>query len=134
MSKSTLSQPISLLILAAIVAIEALVVAGYGVTYVIAIFAGESKLVSAMISLVVLFFAVAAFLVAATRGLLKHARWSRSAIVFWQTCQLAVAWGSFTGEGAATGFWIGSALILVSVAALGLAFSKPVLDRTRGDV
>ena len=79
MSKSTLSQPISLLILAAIVAIEALVVAGYGVTYVIAIFAGESKLVSAMISLVVLFFAVAAFLVAATRGLLKHARWSRSA-------------------------------------------------------
>lgn len=134
MSKTTRSQPISLIILAVLVAIEALVVAVYGCTYVLAIFEGESKLLAAMISLVVLIFAVAAFLIAATRGLLKHVRWSRSAIVFWQTCQLAIAYGSFTGPGAAAGFWIGSALILFSIAAIGLAFSKPVLDRTRGDV
>ena len=134
MSEKTSSQPRTLIALAIVVALEALTVAGYGLSYVVALFVGEVKLLAAMLSLIVLFFAVAAFLVAATRGLLKHARWSRSAIVFWQTCQLAVAWGSFTGPGASTGYWVGIALVVVSLAALALAFSKPVLDRTRGDV
>ena len=134
MTEKSARQPKSLITLAGIVAFEALAVAIYGLSYVVALFAGEVKLLAAMISLIVLFFAVAAFLVAATRGLLKHARWSRSAIVFWQTCQLAVAWGSFTGPGASTGYWVGIGLVAVSLAALVLAFSKPVLARTRGDV
>ena len=63
-----------------------------------------------------------------TRQLLFSKRWARSAAVFAQLIQLAIAWNSFTGD--SLGFVFGGWLIATSALSLYLLFSKDVIEAT----
>jgi hypothetical protein len=63
-------------------------------------------------------------------SLLKGRRWARSAGVFWQLVQLAIASGSFSGQFGSQA--IGWSLIVPSVLVLALLFSKKVVAATMG--
>lgn len=88
----------------------------------------DAKLLGAMIALTVIISATAAFLVFVSRQLIFRKRWARSAAVFWQLIQIAIAWNSFTGE--ATGYFFGSWLIATAIVSLVLLFNKTVVAIT----
>ena len=63
-----------------------------------------------------------------TRQLMFSKRWARSAAVFAQLIQIAIAWNSFTGD--SLGYFFGGWLIVTSAASLYLLFSKDVIEAT----
>ena len=73
---------------------------------------------------------IALFFVA--RQLVFKKRWARSAALFWQLMQLAVAWNSFSGQWA--NFYIGGYLIITSVATLYFLFTKALIEATQEKV
>lgn len=102
-------------------------------SYVYGIATNESRSLPAMLSLLAICLLVAVWLTFTAKSLLKNQRWSRSSALFWQTCQLAVAAASFSGQEANALY--GLALIVPSVLVIGLLFSKPVLqDAKRQDL
>lgn len=116
-------------VVAALVGLEALVLVGYDALLWLDIAQGLSKSLAMAISLAAVVLLVAVWLVFVGLRLLQNRRWSRSAAIFWQTCQLAVASASFTGRGASPA--IGVALIVPSVIVIALLFTKPVLRSAR---
>lgn len=95
-------------------------------SYVYGLVANESRSIPAMVTLLAICLLVAVWLSFTTRALLQNKRWSRSSALFWQTCQLAVAAGSFTGP--TPNALYGMALIIPSVIVITLLFTKPVLE------
>jgi hypothetical protein len=63
-----------------------------------------------------------------TRQLVYSKRWARSAAVFAQLIQIAIAWNSFTGD--PLGYFFGGWLIATSASALYFLFSKDVIEAT----
>jgi hypothetical protein len=61
-------------------------------------------------------------------SLTRGKRWARSAALFWQLVQLAIATGSFTGQFGS--LWIGWSIAAPSAAVLMLLFSKKVVAAT----
>ena len=92
----------------------------------------DAKLLGAMIALCVMFAATAAFVFFIARQLAFKKRWARSAAVFWQLIQIAVAWNSFTGE--VTGYFFGTWLIITAAVALYFLFSKVVVEETQEQI
>jgi hypothetical protein len=92
----------------------------------------DAKLLGAMIALCVMFAGTAAFVFFIARQLMFKKRWARSAAVFWQLIQLAVAWNSFTGE--ITGYFFGAWLIITAAAALYFLFTKVVVEETQEQI
>ena len=88
----------------------------------------DAKLLGAMIALTVIISATAAFLFFIARQLVFRKRWARSAAVFWQLIQIAIAWNSFTGE--ATGYFFGIWLLTTAVSGLSLLFHPVVVAST----
>jgi hypothetical protein len=76
---------------------EALATSVVAVFFVVALVT-DAKLVGTLIALCVVIGGTAAFLFFVSRQLVYRKRWARSAAVFWQLIQIAIAWNSFTGE------------------------------------
>jgi O-antigen/teichoic acid export membrane protein len=92
----------------------------------------DAKLLGAMIALCAVFVGTAAFVFFIARQLVFKKRWARSAAVFWQLIQIAVAWNSFTGE--VTGYFFGAWLLITAFTALYFLFTKVVVDETQEQV
>jgi len=91
-----------------------------------AMVSGEAKAILTDSALVVLTGGAALWLTFASRALLKHKRWARSAGVFWQLIQLTIALGTFE----ANVLW-GFAIAIPSVLVLITLFTKEVVEATR---
>jgi hypothetical protein len=120
-----MTKPAQLRVLVALMALETLAVFAYLIwLIVIPVIAGEEKSLALIASLGAVVAVFAIWLVFVTKGLWQLKSWARSAAVFWQTVQLAIAYGSFSGQFAQPA--IGWALIIPSAVVFYLMFSKPL--------
>ena len=88
----------------------------------------DAKLVSALVALCVITSGTAAYLFFVARQLVFRKRWSRTAAIFWQLIQIAIAWNSFTGE--ITGYYFGAWLLATAFIALYFLLNKTVAEET----
>jgi O-antigen/teichoic acid export membrane protein len=88
----------------------------------------DAKLVGTLIALCVVIGGTAAFLFFVSRQLVYRKRWARSAAVFWQLFQIAIAWNSFTGE--VLGYFFGVWLLATAFVALYFLFNRRVVELT----
>ena len=129
---SSAKKPIGLTVVLAIIGLEQLVVLYLLWSYVLATLAGQVKSLPTMLALAALGLIVAIWLAYVVKALYDGRRWARSGAIFWQLVQLAIAWGSFTGQFANAAIGIG--LIVPSVAVIALLFTKPVFNATQGEI
>jgi len=115
-----------------ILGIEFCVLIAIVVTYVVATLSGEVKSLPTMLALTALGLVMALWLAFVTTSLRAGRRWARNGAIFWQLVQLAVAWGSFTGQFANPAIGVG--LILPSLAVIGLLFEKSVFEATQSEI
>ena len=114
-----------LVILTALVGLEALAVfASLIWLVVVPVLANEERDLALIAALGAVIAVFTIWLGYVTVAIWRLKPWARSAAVFWQTVQLAIAYGSFSGQFAQPA--IGWALIVPSLAVLYLLFSKPV--------
>jgi hypothetical protein len=106
---------------------EALATSVVTVFFVVALFT-DATLVGTLIALCVVIGGTAAFLFFVARQLVYRKRWARSAAVFWQLIQIAIAWNSFTGE--VLGYYFGVWLLATAFVALYFLFNKRVVELT----
>lgn len=106
---------------------EALATSVVAVFFVVALFT-DAKLVGTLIALCVVIGGTAAFLFFVSRQLVYRKRWARSAAVFWQLIQIAIAWNSFTGE--VLGYYFGVWLLVTAFVALYFLFNRRVVELT----
>jgi hypothetical protein len=106
---------------------EALATSVVAVFFVVALVT-DAKLVGTLIALCVVIGGTAAFLFFVSRQLVYRKRWARSAAVFWQLIQIAIAWNSFTGE--VLGYYFGAWLLVTAFVALYFLFNKRVVELT----
>jgi Na+/phosphate symporter len=106
---------------------EALATSVVTVFFVVALVT-DAKLVGTLIALCVVIGGTAAFLFFVSRQLVYRKRWARSAAVFWQLIQTAIAWNSFTGE--VLGYYFGVWLLVTAFVALYFLFNKRVVELT----
>jgi hypothetical protein len=106
---------------------EALATSVVTVFFVVALFT-DATLVGTLIALCVVIGGTAAFLFFVARQLVYRKRWARSAAVFWQLIQIAIAWNSFTGE--VLGYFFGVWLLATAFVALYFLFNKRVVELT----
>jgi O-antigen/teichoic acid export membrane protein len=106
---------------------EALATSVVTVFFVVALVT-DAKLVGTLIALCVVIGGTAAFLFFVSRQLVYRKRWARSAAVFWQLIQIAIAWNSFTGE--VSGYYFGVWLLATAFVALYFLFNKRVVELT----
>ena len=110
---------------------EALATAAVAVFFIVGLLL-DAKQLGAMIALCAVMSGTAAFVFFIARQLVFKKRWARSAGVFWQLIQIAVAWNSFTGE--VTGYFFGVWLLATAFTALYFLFTKVVVDETQEQV
>ncbi len=127
-----LTRPLGLKAVLGILGIELCVLIAIVVTYVVATLSGEVKSLPTMLALTALGLLLAVWLAFVIKALWSGRRWARNGAIFWQLVQLAIAWGSFTGEFANAAIGIG--LILPSLAVIGLLFEKSVFAATQGEI
>lgn len=126
------AAPRSIKLAVAILAIEALAPTFLAVWDLIDILSGKALMLSALLAQLALWLGAALWVGFTARRLYQGRAWARSAAVFWQLVQLAIAWGSFTGKYA--NWWIGGALIVTSVLVFVLVLSKQSLEHTAREI
>lgn len=126
--KKLKNLPAGLIAVIVIVALEASVLAFFGVQLGLGILAGESRAFTTAIALFAMVAAAAAWLFYVAFSLTRAKRWARSAALFWQLVMLAIASGSFTGQFGSQA--IGWALVAPAAVVLILIFTKPVVEST----
>ena len=110
---------------------EGLVVASLAAVLLADILLGNSRSVPTALALFGMVVAAGAFVIFISWSLRRSKRWARSAALFWQLIQLAIATGSFTGQfGNAA---IGLGLIVPSLAVIVLIFRKDVVAATMAE-
>lgn len=114
-----------------ILLLEALAPAVLAGGQIIDLVTGTAVVVPAALALLALWLGATLWVVMAAKRLYEGRAWARSASVFWQLVQLAVASASFTGESANA--WIGGGLVVTSALVLFLLFSKESLAHTARD-
>ena len=115
-----------------ILAIEALAPAYLAGWDLISIISGQGIVLSTLLALLALWLGAALWVGFIARRLYEGRAWARSAAVFWQLVQLAIAWGSFTGRFA--NWWIGGALVITSLAVIVLVLSKASIAHTSREI
>lgn len=128
MSNQAEKRPLGLKIIIGIVSLEGLVLAYFAAQLLVGILLGESRSLPTTLSLFAIVALTAAAVLFFAYGLLQGKRWARSAALFWQLIQLAIASGSFTGQFGSNA--IGWSLIIPSVTVLVLLFTKKVVAAT----
>ena len=106
---------------------EALATSVVAVFFVVALVT-DAKLFGTLIALCVVIGGTAGFLFFVSRQLVYRKRWARSAGVFWQLIQIAIAWNSFTGE--VLGYYFGVWLLVTAFVALYFLFNRRVVELT----
>lgn len=110
-----------------VIFVEALATSGVALFFLFGLFT-DAILVGALIAIFVVFAGAAAFLFFIARQLIFRKRWARSAAMFWQLIQIAIAWNSFTGE--ITGYYFGVWLLVTAFVGLYFSFNKVVVEQT----
>jgi hypothetical protein len=110
---------------------EALATSGVAIFFVFGLLT-DAKLVSSLVAICVVFVGAAAYLFFVARQLVFRKRWARSAAMFWQLIQIAIAWNSFTGE--VTGYYFGVWLLATAFIGLYFLFNKTVVEQTTEQV
>ncbi len=124
--------PLALKVASALVFAEsAVLLAGSGY-FAYGIITDQARSLGTLLALVVFTAALASWIGYIGLSLLKSKKFARTAAVFWQLCQLSVAFGSFTGQFASAA--IGYAILLASVAVIALLFQKNVSALLQRDV
>lgn len=132
MAETQEKRPAGLLIAAAVVALEGLFVGALAARLAIALVSGDTRSLVTSVALFALVAAASAWVIFVAFSLFRGKRWARSAGVFWQLVQLAVATGSFSGQFGSQA--IGWALIIPSVLVLATLLSKKVVAATMGTI
>ena len=132
MAETQEKRPAGLLISAAAVALEGLFVGALAARLAIALVSGDTRSLVTSVALFALVAAASAWVIFVAFSLFRGKRWARSAGVFWQLVQLAVATGSFSGQFGSQA--IGWALIIPSVLVLATLLSKKVVAATMGTI
>lgn len=128
MSKPEQKRPFGLVLASAMVMLEGAFLGFLGTQLLLALFAGETQSFTTSLALLALVLAAAAWLIFVSIKLFTGRRWARSAAVFWQLVQLAVASASFSGQFGSQA--IGWLLIIPSVFVMVLLFTKKVIAAT----
>ena len=132
MAETQEKRPAGLLIAAAVVALEGLFVGALAARLAIALVSGDTRSLVTAVALFALVAAASVWVIFVAFSLFRGKRWARSAGVFWQLVQLAVATGSFSGQFGSQA--IGWALIIPSVLVLATLLSKKVVAATMGTI
>ena len=130
--KNLKKLPAGLLTVIVVVALEASVLAYFGIKLGMGILGGESRAFTTAIALFAMVAAAAAWLFYVAFSLTRSKRWARSAAFFWQLIQLAVATGSFSGQFGNQA--IGWGLIIPSAIVIVTLFNKDVVAATMKSV
>ncbi len=128
MSKPEQKRPFGLVLASATVMLEGAFLGFLGSQLMLALIAGETQSFTTSVALLALVLATAAWLIFVSIKLFFGRRWARSAAVFWQLVQLAVASASFSGQFGSQA--IGWLLIIPSVFGMVLLFTKKVIAAT----
>lgn len=128
------NKPKMLLLLVLLLALEACVLAALAVMQLVELLSGQATSFLAAISLFALVVGFSAWVFGIAFNLLKGRRWARSAAMFWQLIQVAIASGSFTGQFGSQA--IGWAILAPSVLGLYLVFRNDVINASleAGDI
>jgi len=121
-------RPIALVVLAVILALEAIALAGTAVFLTVEIFAEPSASIGSAVALAIIVALAAVWVAIAIRGLLTGQAWTRAATVVLQILVIAVGIGSVQGPAPRPD--LAAALIVPAVLALVLLFSKSVVAAT----
>jgi hypothetical protein len=122
------SKPKALLVLCGLLALEAATLAVVAIILLIEILSGKTESFVAAISLFALVAGFAAWVSGIAVNLFNGRRWARSAAMFWQLIQVAIASGSFTGQFGSQA--IGWAILAPSVLGLYFVFRNDVVNAT----
>jgi len=126
-----LLAPIALVVL---VLVEAAVLAGLGLWWLVVLVVGDVQDVGVALFLIGFTLAVAAGLAAGGRALLHGRRGARAPVVTWQLLQgataVAVLQGTATSPAGETTLWLARLAILVAAAIVVLMLSRPVVHAT----
>lgn len=132
MAKALEKRPAGLLVAVFVVALEGLFVGALAARLGYALVVGDTKSFVTSVALFALVAAAAIWVIFVALSLFWGKRWARSAGVFWQLVQLAVATGSFSGQFGSQA--IGWSLIIPSVLVLAVLFSKKVVAATMDSI
>ncbi len=114
-----------------VIFVEALATSGVALFFVFGLLT-DAKLVASLIAICVVVGGTATYLFFVARQLVFRKRWARSAAMFWQLIQIAIAWNSFTGE--VTGYYFGVWLLGTAFVGLYFVFNKTVVEQTTEQV
>lgn len=114
--------PRSIKVAAGVLALEALAPLGLAVWAAITLLTGAARSLPMIIAEAVFFLAAGLWLILVSARLVQGRSWARSAAVFWQLVQLAVASASFSGQFANP--TIGGSLIVSSLTVGVFLFSR----------
>jgi hypothetical protein len=122
-------RAVPLLLLAVILAAEALLATGVTVWLIVELITATPDSFASAVVILLLAAGLACALWAMTIGLLRRQTWVRGAALTWQLLQIAVAIGCFQGVFAVPS--LGWALLVPAVVAILLLMSPPVVAATR---
>ena len=114
-----------------VIFVEALATTGVALFFLFGLLT-DAKLVGSLIAICIVIGGTAAFLFFVARQLVFKKRWARSAAMYWQLIQIAIAWNSFTGE--VTGYYFGAWLLATAFIGLYFVFNKTVVEQTTEQV
>lgn len=132
MAKQQQIRPTGLILAALLTGLEGLFVGALAARLGVALVIGETKSLVTSLALFALVAGAAIWVIFVAWNLWQGKRWARSAGVFWQLVQLAVATGSFSGQFGSQA--IGWGLIIPSVIVLVALLSKKVVAATMGPI
>jgi hypothetical protein len=122
-------RPVLLLVLAAILAAEALLATGVTVWLIVELLTATPDSFASAVVILLLAAGLSCALWAMAIGLLRRQTWVRGAALTWQLLQVAVAIGCFQGVFAVPS--LGWALLVPAGVAILLVMSPPVVAATR---
>lgn len=110
---------------------EALAVSGVALYFLFGLVT-DAVIVGALIALCAITAGTAAYIFFVARQLVFRKRWARTAAIFWQLIQIAIAWNSFTGE--ITGYYFGAWLLGTAFVGLYFLLTKVVAEQTTEEI
>jgi hypothetical protein len=121
-------RPLALLVLAVLLALEAITLWGVAVWQVIELLTAKPASFISAVAILVIVLIAAAWVSAIALNVLRHRSWVRAAAVTWQLLQIAVGIGLFQGVDANP--VLGLAIVVPSLAVIGLMFVPSVMSAT----
>lgn len=110
---------------------EALTISGVALFFIYGLLT-DAKLIPTLVALCVVMTGAAAYLFFVARQLVFRKRWARSAGLFWQLFQIAIAWNSFGGE--ISGVYFGVWLVLSAFVGLFFLLNPVVVQETNEEI